>query len=284
MPTTTPITIAAGFQSVFVGKRDSSGYLVGGLSTVAAAATADMYRLYGALRLPLQQAAPQRVPVLGDDGTMGTFTFDPTTLPEGELELSAEDIDFEAFAQGTLVWQNGATGADLGVLGPNTLDLQQIILLAHQQNKSYPAGGKKWRTYIVPNCTIAPSGSELAHQAAASFKYGISMDKTSVLPWGTAVANGTQGTTRLVNIPVNADNPVMLAAALGNNTEDEFILDFTPAGATAAYVKVWVNGTLKTITTDFTVNVSTKTITFVAPPATDAKIVIWYEFLATELV
>lgn len=286
MPTTIPVTIAAGFQSIFAGKRDSTGYFVGGLSTVAAGATADAYRVYGALRLPLQMQSAQNQPVLGDDGVMGTFTFDPTTLPNGELELSAQDIDFEAFSQGTLVWQNGTGGADLSVLGPNTLNLQQMVLLAHQQNKSYPAGGKKWRTYIVVNATAAPKGSELGHQAVASFRYDVAMDKSSVLPWGTAVASGTQGTSRVTVIPCNADNPLMLAAGLGNGTEDEFVLDYTPAAATGAAVKVWVNGTLKAYTTDYTVNTGTKTVTFAGGsiPAASAKVVILYEFLATELL
>ena len=61
----------------------------------------------------------------------------------------------------------------------------------------------------------------------------------------------------------------------GDGTEDDFTATYTPGSDLAVYV----NGELKTVTTDYTV--STKTVTFTTAPAAGANIVFDYSYTAS---
>jgi hypothetical protein len=237
-----------------------------------------MERVFGAQTLNLSVPEPSRVTASGDDGPMATFDFSAEDLPADVLALAARSLAFEAFVQGSKV--ETIDGLDVIVSQPRGNDEPPGIVMVLSRRAKNQSGGKQWETKIVPSANITPLGAEFQQRNVTPYRYSISTTTTDRAPWGKLLSASANGATAGPILDVEADNPVMMHAFLGNNAETDVILDYTPI---ATKVSVYVNGVKKTLTTDFTVNTSTKTVTFVAAPAASALVIVLYEYDASEI-
>lgn len=274
--------IGAGFRVIHIGQADVNGYFVGGYTAAAAGADvgSGMERIFGAQTLNLSVPEPTRVTASGDDGPMATFEFSAEDLPADVLALAARSLAFEAFVQGSKV--ETIDGLDVIVSQPRGNDEAPAIVMVLSRRAKNQSGGKQWETKIVPSAAITPLGAEFQQRSVTPYRYAISTTTTDRTPWGKLLSASANGATAGPILDIEADNPVMMHAFLGNGTEADVILDYTPI---ATKVSVYVDGVKQTLTTDFTVSTSTKTVTFEAGsiPAASELVVVLYEYDASEI-
>lgn len=268
--------IGAGFRVIHIGQADVDGYFVGGYTAAAAGADvgSGMERIFGAQTIDLSIPEPTRVTASGDDGPMATFDFSAEDLPANVLELAARSLTFEAFVQGSKV--ESIDDLDMITAQPSGNDEPPVIVMVLSRRAKNQSGGKVWETKIVPSASITPLGAQFQQRNVTSYRYSVSTTTSDRAPWGKLLSTSANGATAAPILDIEAENPVMMHAFLGNNTETDVILDYTPVADTK--VSVYVDGVKKTLTTDYTVNTGTKTVTFVAAPATDALVVVLYEY------
>lgn len=275
-------TIGAGFRVIHIGQADTDGYFVGGY--VAAAAGIDdgsgMERIFGAQTLNLSVPEPTRVTASGDDGPMASFDFSAEELPGDVLGLAARSLAFEAFVTGSKV--ETIDGLSVIVAQPHGNDEPPAIAMVLSRRAKNQSGGKIWETKIVPSANITPLGGAFEQRNVTPYRYSISTTTTDRTPWGKLLSATDNGATAGPILDIEADNPVMMHAFLGNGTETDIILDYTPI---ATKVSVYVEGVKQVLTTDFTVNTGTKTVIFEAGsiPAADERVVVLYEYDAAEI-
>lgn len=273
--------IAAGFDTIFYGLNDGDGYLQGAATTAPAAgnqAGSGMARLTGAKTAPITVPETESVVATGDDIPLANFLFRAASLPAGVINGAVSDLDFQALAQETLV--EDINDLSFGVLLPDEQNDVDMCLLLLQRAKSYQSGSvgaKQWKGLLVSSTNLFPLGSdEITERQVSTERYGFVVNPSDRRPFGLLLTNSVNGTIRAGMQPFTSENKVHLHRWTGDNTQDEFILTYTPVSQ--AKVAIYVNGIKQTVTTHYTVDVATKTVTFVTPPANGAKIVALYEF------
>lgn len=268
--------ITAGVDMAFYGTIDTDGYLKGGTDTapVPGATVSPMLRLKGMVSADVTVAEPEVVNVPGDNASQGSFTFGPETTPSFTLEKSVFDLALTALAQGTLVFADG--DINLGVLQPsdvNSPDLCWILQSPAKKKNIGQNGLKAWTGYIIPLAQAFPLGrTQYQTRAAATDRMRISTSPVGMLFDGLAIDDTNLGTTGAPLVPFTSDYPIYFVRATGNGVITVYTLPYPIYSA--ASVRVRVNGVLLVLTTDYTVNLVTREITFVAAPAASAKIVI----------
>lgn len=274
--------IGAGFRVIHAGQADVDGYFVGGYTAAAAGIDtgSGMERIHGAQTLNLAVPEPSRVTQLGDDGPMATFDFDAESSPADTLALAARQMAFDAFIEGKKV--ETIDGLSMIVAQPHGNAEPPAIVLVLSRRAKNQSGGKQWETKIVPSAGIKSLGAAFEQRSVTPYNYSVSTTLTDRTPWGKLLSASANGATAGPILDVEGDNPAMMHAFLGNGTEADVILDYTPI---AGKVSVYVEGVKQTLTTDFTVNTSTKTVTFEAGsiPAASERVVVLYEYDSREI-
>jgi len=275
--------ISAGADVMFYGVRDGAGYFNGPTATaVANGSGAGMALLEGVKNAPHSVAEPESVAVTGDNSVLGSFQFEPNELSSFILELATRDLTFEALAQSTLVATEG--DISLSVIQPKAASYTNIIFLVTGEAQSRASGSigtPQFETLLIPNATVVPlSRDGFAERAPATYRYRVTCNPVDKLPWGLALSDATNGTTESPAFTMNSENRLHVYRASGDGTTDDFVLTYSPAEASSDKVRVYVDGVLKTYTTDYTVTIATKTVTFAGGsiPTAGQKIVILYEY------
>jgi len=259
--------ISAGLDRIEYMAVDSAGYLASATgATLANGSNSAMGRLIGAKAVPYTVPEAERVPATGDDAVLGTFQFasgDPSAFV---LELGANDMDFTALAQGTLV--EAVSNWSWGLVRPGTLTFTDICLNLVSQAKSQASGSlgaALYKSMVLPKCNLTYLGMS-----------GIQADRT---PWGALMAEGTQGDTKADAWEVTTDNRLSFHTFRGNGAATTVTLNNTPAAAAATAVKVFYDGVIQAYTTNYTVNTGTRVVTFVTAPGAGVRVTIVYEYV-----
>ena len=277
--------IAAGVDQVYWGTVDTDGNLLG--SALAAPAAGDtagsgMARLRGVTGVDGGLDEPEVVDVPGDNGSMGTFLFAPDGQPSFTVENSVFNMALKALTTGTNVYTPVVGGPTLAAVQPAPMVLPDTcwVLQGPAKKKGGALEGKSgWMGYIVNVATTYPMARNgFTQRAAASERYRLECQPAPRTPFGMVFGEATIGADTLSLLEFASDHPMCMHRWTGNNTQVAFILDNIPAAASAAAVQVWVNGTLQVYTTNYAVNISTRTITFVTAPPSGAVIVAWYGY------
>lgn len=274
--------IAAGFINMFFGVSDSSGYLVGNTLTAPVAGVAagsPMGRIDGVKTSDISIIEPEVVPVTGDDGTLGQFIFDAASLPSFTLEIGIHDFDLEALAQGTSVVT--ISEVDFGVLQPKTPVYPDMFLVLQRRAKSKVGGSdgvSEWEGVIVPKAQMVPLGSpNFTERAAASFRYRVNTNLADRMPHGITLSDSAFGTEAAPIIDFTADNPLHFQRFTGDGVTTVFgPLAYEPVSQAKTFAAI--NGLARTPTTHFTVNTSSRMVTFLAAPGSGAIVIVGYEF------
>lgn len=276
--------IAAGFDYIFYGVVNSSGYVYGSTSdgaTAGAAAGESLLRLTGARTIPVGLPEDEVLTVVGDNAPMVSFNFPPAELPSGVLEMSERNNAFDALVQGLLVEDL----ADLEVSTYGTADRSgqpDMCLMLMRKAKKWEAGVqgvKAWEIAFVPRCTITPLGLDITQREFSPYRYSINLQSVDRKPWGPTFTEAINATETGTLIFIDSDNPIMLHAHVGNASQQAFTLAYSIVSA--AKTVVHTNGVLQANPADY--GVSGTTVTFTGTPASGAVINTLYEIAASAL-
>lgn len=154
--------------------------------------------LKGAKTANIQIPEAEILQIPGDDGVRGVIQFPGNALPTFDLVFSDLTNAFVNALQGTTAI-DAQSIYELTILDPANRTFPDIFLMLTRRAVSTEAGaaGNGYETVVFPLCTISfsgPSGYQTgANEGEYSFK--VTVNRTSVLPWGTALSTGTHGTT-----------------------------------------------------------------------------------------
>jgi len=278
-------TIQAGFRRGIVHLLDTSGYAMGITGSLSNGSDAGSYQVQGVKAGDFQLPEPDKTDITGDDRFLGAFVWPLSASPSGSIEMAVYDQDLFVALEGTTKRTLG--GAELHVLGGEEASPQDVCMIFQSEAKSRTSGyvglSKKFGL-IIPKASVSVLGpSTLNERGEINARLSVTIQTADQYPWGEAFSLANEGVTNGVMIPFTSDYWVDLHAFVGDGTATTVTLDHTPAGdgtGTPARVKVWKNGTALTVTTDFTVNTSTKVVTFTSAPAAGDKVEIWYEWVS----
>lgn len=270
---------SAGLERAEWAVNSPAGYPYGSAGVIANGGDAPMARLVGVQNVNLPMQAPRQVSIPGDDGVQAIYFFQPETLPNGDMVLGNIDLNLWAKSQGINVYTDGDWDVIVGQ--PDSPTFKQLTLITTSQSQSAQAGSvgnAGWMTTFYPRVQIVPMGVQSQTNATGSnFTHQLIANKFDRLPWGAALSVTNQGTTAGVQYgPFYSENRVTLHTHVSDASDTSITLAHTPAAATAAKIKVYRNGTLLTITTDW--SVSGAVITLVSAGSAGDVVVVRYEW------
>lgn len=272
---------SAGLARVHYAFNSAAGYPYGTSGSIANGGDASVGQLIGAQNVNLPLQPPRIIPIGGDDGPQAQYFFEAESNPNGDMVLANVDLNLWAKSQNMNVYADGDW--DVVVGQPEGAVYKQLTLITLAQAKSAASGSVGNAGYYVkiyPRVQIIPIGDQgQTNATATNFTHQLIANKFDVLPWGTAMSVANQGTLRgAVYGPFYSENRVALHTHVSDASDLSFTLAYTPAAATAAKIKVYRNGTLLTITTDW--SVSGKVITLVSAGSAGDVVVVRYEYSA----
>lgn len=272
--------IAAGTTLAFFGFVDTLGFLTGESTTAPAVnVLSPMRRLLG-----IQSASPglpegEDVNIEGDDDVLGTISFAPNTTPAFVANFGAFDLATAAAMQQTAVEQLGSIS--LGVLQPNDPGSPNgtLIIQGKSVDKDDGTEGQAgWSGMIFPLVTAQPLGrEEFSGRTAASNRIKFTAQKAGKKPWGVTIADGDLGTNGASIIEFSNPNPLIMDRFTGNGAATSCTL--TKAAASVNDVFAFVNTQKLSHGSGLTVTPGSRTLTFTAAPASNAKVIILYGFV-----
>lgn len=271
--------IVAGARLTFAGFVDSLGFLMGGSTSAPANGSGSgMLNILGIQQAPFAVQEGEAVPVPGDDGVLGQFLLEPDALPEFVVNFGAFDLHQDALMQGTLVESFGQ--GYIGVMQPVNPVYPDVCLIIQGLAKSKDSGSdgaSAYDIYIFPVCTIQPLGRETAEgRAAGTNRWKVTPNIASKKPWGVTITDAVNGTSGAPILPASFDNPITMHRYTGTGAGGQTVtLDRTPISL--AKTVVISDTAVLTPTVDYTLNTSTKVLSFVTNPAAGAKVVVVYE-------
>lgn len=268
---------SAGLERVYWGVNSSAGYPYGVTGSITNGADAGLGRVIGVQNFNLPLQAPRQVSIPGDDSVQAIYFFQPETLPNGDMVLGNIDLNLWAKSQGIKNYADGDWDAVVGQ--PDSPTFNQLTLITNSQAKSAASGSvgnAGWFVKVYPRVQLVPIGDQGQTSAGpTNFTHQMIANITDKLPWGTSFSVANNGTTRGAVYQFYSENRVCLHTHVSNASDTNFTLDYTPAAATANKIKVYRNGTLLTITTDWTVSGST--VTLIAAGSAGDVVVCRYE-------
>lgn len=269
---------ALGSQYTFWGIVDSSGYVQGTSGAISAGANSGMGRLKGVSSIAVNLPDTPRVPVQGDNGAITSFMLAPSELPTGTLATTVFDQTFSTKPIGLLV--ETESNWDFSGIFPACFDYARICFIVNSPASIQDSGDLDvgaWQVYIFMNTTVMPmKPGELTTGAAQTFTSDLSFKRADKTIWGKSFTSVTNGSTSFAATQFASGYPVHCQTLIGNGAVTTLLLDYTPVTTIADYVKVWKDGVELALTTDYTVSGST--ITFVAAPASNTKVICLYGF------
>jgi len=284
MATTKDGFIGAGFNTVYVFAKNTSGVMVGSDTTEPTAGSStgtSGLRVEGAMTVPAGLPDSDILDVLGDDEPTVQFDFGEPTLPSGILELAARNLYLEAMVQGTSVETTG--NIKTGVLAPNTKQLADLAILFGRRAKTWSPGDRgvqKRELLFLPSVTLSPKGSaDWTQRAHGPYRYSISMSKGNILPWGATFTQSGQGTDASALVPVEANYQYVANFFKGNGVNLTFNLSNTPVITDTTIVTTRVGTAAPVIvpSINYAISAGPNRITFTGgnAPANNAIVTVW---------
>lgn len=276
--------IPAGFSYILYGAVDPDGFLNGAdTNGPAAGGVSPMKRLYGAKTAPVAVKEPTIETATGDDQALASFQFEAAELPDGVLTTAPRDLEFDALVQGTKTY--ALNQQRFGVLQPGNNDPAVICLILMRRAKTWGVRSKGSKVYdglLIPACTITPMGSEFTERAINAISYKINVSKAAHFIWGETFTDANIGSDAAPLIPFDSDHAVHAVALLGDGSETDYDVPYTPISAARSLI--YVERVLKTTPAQWTLTGKTYTFAGGSKPASGARGVIWYETSQAEVV
>jgi len=211
--------------------------------------------------------------VTGDNGRFRhNYMFNAADLGNLELNFGTFNMVLAAAAQGI---KNVSQG-DAEFIGADTdaaVGTAQVCLFFHvdAQDADTASGVKRWLNYIYPLCTLTPLYGQHQEATAMDWSWRAAPTQAGRAPWGEVFTNAVWGFTRAAFlIGTTTSYPFCFHTFVRDGATQTFTLDYSPASDhTGTAVRVWNTTpagvhTLLAATTDYTIDVATKTVTLIA--------------------
>lgn len=274
--------ISAGVQLAQYSFLDSDGYVAGTTGTAATGANGSpMGTILGIQQANVTIPEPDRVPVPGDDTTLGAFQFDSTETPGFNIVVGVHDLGLDAAAQGTNVVLDGSM--TLGVLQPSQPTYRDALIILTSVAKSFESdtrGTSKFSHYIIPKVTMTPLGRvDWQGRTDAAFQYACVANVSTTRGHGATMKTGMgyEGTESATVIPVFSDNRITAQRWVGDGVTTVFNIAKKPVTSGVVYNRVYINGLIRL--SGVTIDATAKTLTITPAPALSDKIVMYHEYV-----
>lgn len=223
---------------------------------------------------------PPTLTPTGGGRPITTFFLPTRDNQSATLELGQADLSHAIKGESMLVQALGHN--DMIEIDPdNPTFVKMTYMLAwpaqsQESDTDDEAGWENLWLYNVNSLYMGPT-SISEGENARTYPQRLIVRKANYRPSGEALAVATQGTVRSAGAHWFSPYIWSLYSALGDGSTDAFVLPYTPI-AGADNMKVYVNGTLKTLTTHYTITTGTKTVTFTSGniPTAGQEIQIFY--------
>lgn len=251
-------------------------------SALANGSSAGMGSIRGVTGIDLAEPDAPTLPILGNNGVIGQFMGQPQALPAGTYTLTVFDEVFHNLSIGLGIEVSGDYDMIAGF--PDCFQFADLCFVINAPAQSQEAGSVGESGWAVYEILLANAHSKLftpfATNAVKEFGGAINVTLSDQTLYGEALSNTDLRTTRAASIAYWSPNPVTYKTLKGNASATTVTLDETPFAANGNAVEVYIDGVKKAYTTDYTVNTSTKVVTFAVAPSAGAEVVIKYQFVA----
>jgi hypothetical protein len=268
--------ISAGLQEAYYAFVDSSGNLIGSTPTRPAAGNqtgSGPTRLFGVKTLPTTIQSPDIVPVTGDDGVRGTFTFKSGNANSVTLGIADSDSTLIQYLEGTLVETNGDTTMTLNQpLNPVYADVGLWFIQQAKSTESATLLAASYESRWFGRSQMVNLDADLTERAASDYSYQLTVNQMGLKANGVALTTGANGDTSALYLGYKGTTKTVNWTWTGNGVVTEFTLPtaYPVSAASATYFSVSINNVLQVITTNFTL--TTTAVTFGVAPANNAVI------------
>lgn len=276
---TSPAIWGAGYDSIQVGGRDSTG-VFNGFARLAATDTnvdSGMYRLLGANAASLTRGERTLVPINGDNTNLANFAFGNPQLPKIGVTQAGKDFTFDNFATGLTSDDYGDILINPGI--PDDITPDAMVVLLSRNALDQGTGAQVWNHALIFNATAEETENAYGFQAAASFGYSLTQNKASRTPYGM-LCSDVFATKKLAWVSITSPYRLTMHCYVGDGTNGAaLVVDQTPISTALSRVFVDIAGTWTEVTPTG-VTPSTKTITVASgdKPATGRLRIDLYAF------
>lgn len=242
-----------------------------------------MGRLTGVSGLSVTEPDSPIITAAANNGVLVQFVGEPQELPSGTLTQVALDQQFAAVATGVKLHAEGDYEYLPGF--PACFNYADLFLVVNAPAKSTEPGtfglsGWEVTEYFLVNAQVK-SGGDKQTNTVSELSSPLTLNRVATLPSGVAISATDYGTTQMSKRVYWAEHPITYHVFVGDGTTTTVTLNETPAAANGNRVQVWNNGTLLAYTTDYTVNPTTRVLTYVSAPGAGVVSVIRYAHVAT---
>lgn len=274
----TQIATGIGLRHVRIGLRNATDGVMTLPDTHVVGAVYAGIQLSGAATLTLTPPEPERVPARGDDRVYHTFHLPPTDGWTAELVCSKLDLPAIAMVSGVVQW--GETGLFEGLAMGTDKEGSEPDLILWGQRKAVDTdpdsatyGSEVWEAWEVLCCKMTPLPPSKEQSTVGESRYSITMQQMAKRIVGETLTTTDHGCTKAVLFPViSKTGKLFYDFDKGDAVTVAFVLTHTPTGATDIYV--YENGVEEPA--GWSLDVPTKTVTFVAAPALDDPLCFMY--------
>lgn len=260
--------LPVGLRSVTVFALDASGY--------PAASSTSAYEgtdFAGPKAFSLTIPEPRKITHTGGDRVLGVDFLPPLESASAELRVGRLDYDVIALLTGV---KNYTLGENVGVAyGTDKQGSEpQVGLLLYQQSLALPSGEQSWRAIMLPRAKVIPLPPGMSDNPE-EVRFAVAPSVVGAHLWGAALTSVNDGATTAQVIDRSFEYKPKLVAFKGDGSAVAFTFPAAYQAVSTTKIKVWVDGVLKTLTTDYTV--TTAAVTFLAAPASGAIVTVLYE-------
>lgn len=229
--------------------------------------------LKGIRTLPIATPDTDKVPISGDDETIVQFEFDSESLEQGVIEAATSDLDFDAIARGTKVYQP-TTNISFGAGNPGGAARANLMILGQQRSYDTTDSIFKFAGAILLSNTVTPLKAPLTNREFNAEQYSYTASKSTQYPGGLTFSTARDGKLTDTKVMFNTVNPLAVHVFRGDNSQATFTLPVDPADATNG-LWILVDGQIQDLTTHY--SISGRTITPATTLATDSFMHVYYE-------
>lgn len=273
-----------GIQYLFYAAKNGY-YPYGPTGSISNGSSAGMTRLRGINAMEISEPDPNRSYSTGDNGVITAFLNQPTELPGGSFEMGAFNQTFAAKANGgTTIFTHNEW--DIAGGFPLCFNYADLMFVANspmnsQESSSFDEAG--WDVAMILNAQVSvKTMNAIQSQTPRKYSNMMNIKRSTRTPWGVALATATHGSTAFSFLNWASPYPVKIHTIVGDNSATTFTLDETPTAAAVTAVMVWQAGSLLTYGAgagNYTVNTSTKVLTFGTAPGTGVVAIVVYQFV-----
>jgi len=285
--TNTSILAAAGIARFQYAGVNSIGVPLGRTGSLSVGQDAGLSIVKAVKAFGMGAVQNQRVFSTGDNGrTKYGWSFNSTEIGELALNFAVMDMNLMALGQGISVKEHG----DISVIGLQTdapANLGQVCLLGNidAQDADTYNGNARWLNMLIPLTNVFPNFGEHAEATPMDFPFVGQPTQTARVPWGETIASWAVGYDNAVAFYLTSTNyPLTMHTFVRNASTTTFTLDYKPYGdhTNEQTLHVWDVtaagvATKLTPTTDYTINISTNTVTLGAAGTSGTSVVVLYE-------